>query len=155
MASLIRLKQIENSLALETAATVGLAIGTGSFTDTVIHIIQDNVTATLPDGVVSSSAQIELLSASGYDAFVVNLDISMSSDLERNVVSSSLAQTIGILSQTYVTTGSFNSYTQSVSQSFSASSVIFNEFSSSLDSVYATDYEVYITSSYILDQGEF
>jgi hypothetical protein len=79
----------------------------------------------------------------------------MSSDLETRVVSSSLAQTIGILSQTYVTTGSFNSYTQSVSQSFSASSATHNQFSSSLNSVYATDYEVYITSSQIIDQGEF
>ena len=79
----------------------------------------------------------------------------MSSDLETRVVSSSLAQTIGILSQTYVTTGSFNSYTQSVSQSFSASSATHNAFSSSLNSVYATDYEVYITSSQIIDQGEF
>ena len=155
MASLIRLKQIENSAALETAASAGVAIGTGSFSDAIINIIQDNVAATLPDGVVSSSIQVNLNDASGYDQFVVELDTSMSSDLERHVVSASLAQTIGILSQTYVTTGSFNSYTQSVSQSFSASSVTFNQFSSSLNDIYATDYEVYITSSQIIDQGEF
>ena len=155
MASLIRLKQIENSAALETAASAGVAIGTGSFSDTIINIIQDNVAATLPEGVVSSSAQINLVDASNYAGFVVQLDLTMSSDLETRVVSSSLAQTIGILSQTYVTTGSFNSYTQSVSQSFSASSTTFNQFSSSLNDTYATDYEVYITSSQILDQGEF
>ena len=155
MASLIRLKQIESSSALETAASAGQAIGTGSFSQSVIDIIQDNVAATLPEGVVSSSAQINLVDASNYAGFVVQLDLTMSSDLETRVVSSSLAQTIGILSQTYVTTGSFNSYTQSVSQSFSASSAIHNEFSSSLNSVYATDYEVYITSSQIIDQGEF
>ena len=155
MASLIRLKQIENSAALELAVTAGEAIGTGSFSDAIINIIQDNVAATLPEGVVSSSAQINLVSASNYAGFVVQLDLTMSSDLETRVVSSSLAQTIGILSQTYVTTGSFNSYTQSVSQSFSASSVTFNQFSSSLNDIYATDYEVYITSSQIIDQGEF
>jgi hypothetical protein len=155
MASLIRLKQIESSSALETAASAGQAIGTGSFSQSVIDIIQDNVAATLPEGVVSSSAQINLVSASNYAGFVVQLDLTMSSDLETRVVSSSLAQTIGILSQTYVTTGSFNSYTQSVSQSFSASSTTFNQFSSSLNDIYATDYEVYITSSQIIDQGEF
>jgi hypothetical protein len=150
MASLIRLKQIESGSSLELAAGVG-----ADFSQSVIDIIQDNVAATLPEGVVSSSAQINLVSASNYAGFVVQLDLTMSSDLETRVVSSSLAQTIGILSQTYVTTGSFNSYTQSVSQSFSASSTTFNQFSSSLNDTYATDYEVYITSSQILDQGEF
>jgi hypothetical protein len=150
MASLIRLKQIESGSSLELAAGVG-----ADFSQSVIDIIQDNVAATLPEGVVSSSAQINLVSASNYAGFVVQLDLTMSSDLETRVVSSSLAQTIGILSQTYVTTGSFNSYTQSVSQSFSASSTTFNQFSSSLNDIYATDYEVYITSSQIIDQGEF
>jgi len=150
MASLIRLKQIESGSSLELAAGVG-----ADFSQSVIDIIQDNVAATLPAGVVSSSAQINLVDASNYAGFVVQLDLTMSSDLETRVVSSSLAQTIGILSQTYVTTGSFNSYTQSVSQSFSASSTIFNQFSSSLNDIYATDYEVYITSSQIIDQGEF
>ena len=150
MASLIRLKQIESGSSLELAAGVG-----ADFSQSVIDIIQDNVAATLPAGVVSSSAQINLVSASNYAGFVVQLDLTMSSDLETRVVSSSLAQTIGILSQTYATTGSFNSYTQSVSQSFSASSTTFNQFSSSLNDTYATDYEVYITSSQIIDQGEF
>ena len=150
MANLIRLKQIESGSSLELAAGVG-----ADFSQSVIDIIQDNVAATLPEGVVSSSAQINLVSASNYAGFVVQLDLTMSSDLETRVVSSSLAQTIGILSQTYVTTGSFNSYTQSVSQSFSASSTTFNQFSSSLNDIYATDYEVYITSSQIIDQGEF
>jgi len=150
MATLIRLKQVESGSQLQTSANLG-----ADFSQSVINIIQDNVAATLPDGVVSSSAQINLVSASNYGEFVVKLDLTMSSDLETRVVSSSLAQTIGILSQTYVTTGSFNTYTQSVSQSFSASSATHNQFSSSLNSVYATDYEVYITSSQIIDQGEF
>ncbi len=150
MASLIRLKQIESGSSLEQAAEVG-----ADFSQSVINIIQDNVAATLPEGVVSSSIQVNLNDASGYDEFVVQLDTSMSSDLERQVVSASLAQTIGILSQTYVTTGSFNSYTQSFSSSVTNRVSHLEDFSSSLDSTFATDYEVYVTSSYILDQGEF
>ena len=143
MASLIRLKQIESGSSLELAAGVG-----AEFSASVFEIIDGA-------GLISSSAQINLVSASNYAEFVVKLDVTMSSDLETRVVSSSLAQTIGILSQTYVTTGSFNSYTQSVSQSFSASSATHTQFSSSLNDIYATDYEVYITSSQIIDQGEF
>ena len=143
MANLIRLKQIESGSALSTAALVGQ-----DFSASVFEIIDGA-------GLISSSAQVNLVSASNYAGFVVQLDLTMSSDLETRVVSSSLAQTIGILSQTYLTTGSFNSYTQSVSQSFSASSTTFNQFSSSLNDIYATDYEVYITSSQIIDQGEF
>jgi len=150
MANLIRLKQIESGSQLQTSANLG-----ADFSQSVINIVQNEVVGFLPDGVVSASAQINLVSASNYNEFVVKLDLTMSSDLETRVVSSSLAQTIGILSQTYVTTGSFNSYTQSVSQSFSASSTTFNQFSSSLNDIYATDYEVYITSSQIIDQGEF
>lgn len=143
MASLIRLKQIESGSSLQSAADVG-----ADFSASVYEIIDGA-------GLISSSAQVNLVSASNYAGFVVQLDLTMSSDLETRVVSSSLAQTIGILSQTYVTTGSFNSYTQSVSQSFSASSATHTQFSASLNSVYATDYEVYITSSQIIDQGEF
>jgi hypothetical protein len=150
MASLIRLKQIESGSSLEQAASVG-----SDFSQSVIDIIQDNVAATLPEGVVSSSAQIDLVSASNYAGFVVQLDLTMSSDLETRVVSSSLAQTIGILSQTYVTTGSFNSYTQSFSSSVTTRVSNLEGFSSSLDATFATDYEVYITASHILDQGEF
>ena len=143
MASLIRLKQIESGSSLELAADVG-----ADFSASVYEIIDGA-------GLISSSAQVNLVSASNYAEFVVQLDVTMSSDLERQIVSSSLAQTIGILSQTYLTTGSFNSYTQSVSQSFSASSATHTQFSASLNSVYATDYEVYVTSSQIIDQGEF
>jgi hypothetical protein len=143
MASLIRLKQIESGSSLQSAADVG-----ADFSASVYEIIDGA-------GLISSSAQVNLVSASNYAEFVVQLDVTMSSDLERQIVSSSLAQTIGILSQTYLTTGSFNSYTQSVSQSFSASSATHTQFSASLNDIYATDYEVYITSSQIIDQGEF
>jgi|APGre2960657444_1045066.scaffolds.fasta_scaffold35661_2 hypothetical protein len=143
MASLIRLKQIESGSSLQSAADVG-----ADFSASVYEIIDGA-------GLISSSAQVNLVSASNYAEFVVQLDVTMSSDLERQIVSSSLAQTIGILSQTYLTTGSFNSYTQSVSQSFSASSATHTQFSASLNDIYATDYEVYVTSSQIIDQGEF
>ena len=143
MASLIRLKQIESGSSLQSAANVG-----ADFSASVYEIIDGA-------GLISSSAQVNLVSASNYAEFVVQLDVTMSSDLERQIVSSSLAQTIGILSQTYLTTGSFNSYTQSVSQSFSASSATHTQFSASLNDIYATDYEVYVTSSQIIDQGEF
>ncbi len=150
MASLIRLKQIESGSSLEQAADIG-----SDFSASVISIVEGEIVAVLPEGVVSSSAQVELLSASGYDAFVVQLDTSMSSDLERQVVSSSLAATIGILSNTYITTASFNEYTQSFSSSVISRVSNLEGFSSSLDSTFATDYEVYITASNIIDQGEF
>ena len=44
--------------------------------------------------------------------------------------------------------------TQSVSV-LSGSVVSLQQFSSSLDITFATDYEVYVTSSQIIDQGEF
>jgi hypothetical protein len=44
--------------------------------------------------------------------------------------------------------------TQSVSV-LSGSVVSLQQFSSSLDLTFATDYEVYVTSSQIIDQGEF
>jgi len=125
MASLIRLKQIESGSSLQDAADIGADINT--------QVI----------GIVSSSL-------SGALSLITT-------DIEVAAISASIAASIGIVATGVglVTTGSFNSYTQSVSQSFSASSAIHNEFSSSLNSVYATDYEVYITSSQIIDQGEF
>ena len=42
-----------------------------------------------------------------------------------------------------------------ISSVFLLNSATHTQFSSSLNSIYATDYEVYITSSQILDQGEF
>ena len=119
MASLIRLKQIESSSGLISAANIGVDIN-----NSVI-------------GIVSSSL-------SGALSLIAT-------DIEVSAISASIAAT----GKGFVTTGSFNSYTQSVSQSFSASSATHTQFSSSLNSIYATDYEVYITSSQIIDQGEF
>jgi len=91
MASLIRLKQIESSSFLEQAGQIG-----ADFSQSVINVVSGEIVGVLPDGIVSASAQITLLDASGYGAFTESLNIT-----------------------------------------------------------YATDYEVFVTSSYILDQGEF
>ncbi len=90
MANLIRLKQIESGSALQASADVGT-----DFSQSVINIITSEVTAVLPDGVISSSAQV-----------------------------------VDIL-------------------------VPLNQFTASLDLTYATDAEVFYTSSQIIDQGEW
>jgi hypothetical protein len=127
MASLIRLKQIESGSALQTSAEIG-----SDFSQSVIDIIQDNVAATLPEGVISSSAQVDLVQASNYDGFVVQLDMTMSSDLERNIVSASISQSISILSQTYVTTASLFDLSSSIATTDSASQYLISQLSASV-----------------------
>jgi len=90
MANLIRLKQIESGSALQVSAEVG-----ADFSQSVLNIVINDVAAVLPDGVVSSSAQV-----------------------------------VDIL-------------------------VPLNQFTGSLDLTYATDAEVFYTSSQIIDQGEW
>lgn len=119
MANLIRLKQIESGSALSTAATVGQ-----DFSQSVYEIID-------AAGLISSSAQVLLISASGYNQ--------LATDLEVSVISSSIAATISVVAAGtgFVTTGSFHAYTASLGDTF------------------ATDYEVYVTASRNIDQGEF
>ena len=152
MASLIRLKQIESSSGLISAANVGANL------ETTIN------------GIVANSLTGSLLTSSINIAVSQSINTALSSSIT-NIVSSSLSGVLSLIAtdielaaisasitatgKGFVTTGSFNSYTQSVSQSFSASSATHTQFSASLDSVYATDYEVYVTSSQIIDQGEF
>lgn len=109
MASLIRLKQIESGSELTTAANVGT-----DFSGAVYEIIDGA-------GLISSSAQVDLVQASNYDGFVVQLDMTMSSDLEASVISASISQSLVILSQTYVTTASLNTLSSSIATSLSAS----------------------------------
>lgn len=90
MANLIRLKQIESSSALLSAAGAG-----GNFSQSVIDVITGEVVGILPDGVVSGSSQV-----------------------------------LSILNP-------------------------LNQFTASLGDTFATDYEVYITASNIIDQGEW
>lgn len=150
MASLIRLKQIESGSALQTSAELGT-----DFSQSVIDIIQNNVVATLPDGVVSSSAQILLVSASGYSQ--------LATDIELSVVSGAVATTIDVLEGSFLTTSSFNSYTQSnnisietLSSSIDSRVDALEQFSTSLDSGFATDVELAVTTSNLnIDMGEF
>jgi hypothetical protein len=155
MANLIRLKQIESASAIQTAAVVGADFSASvnevvsqsietQFSQSIITIITNNVGAVLPDGVVSSSAQIELVSASGYEQ--------LATDIEVSVVSSSVAASINILSNTYVTTASLNI----VSASLDGRVTSLENFSTSLDLTYATDAELAISQSNInVDMGEW
>lgn len=120
MASLIRLKQIESGSSLEQAAEVG-----SDFSGAVYQIIDGA-------GLISSSAQVNLVSASNYDGFVVKLDMTMSSDLERNIVSASISQSLVILSQTYVTTASLNTLSSSLAVTDSQSLYLISLLSSSV-----------------------
>jgi len=120
MASLIRLKQIESGSSLEQAAEVG-----SDFSGAVYQIIDGA-------GLISSSAQVNLVSASNYDGFVVKLDMTMSSDLERNIVSASISQSLVILSQTYVTTASLNTLSSSLAVTDSQSLYLIGLLSSSV-----------------------
>ena len=142
MANLIRLKQIESGSALQTSADIGTNITNSvnnivsqsletTFSASIVNIITNNVAAVLPDGVVSGSSQIYISGTIGYS--------DLATDLEVAVVSGSIATTIGIIASGsgFVTTASFHSYTASLGNTF------------------ATDLEVYLTASNIIDQGEF
>lgn len=119
MANLIRLKQIESGSQLTSASVVG-----SDFNGAVFQIIDGA-------GIISSSAQVLLISASGYNQ--------LATDLEVSVISGSISSTINFIASGsgFVTTASFHSYT------------------SSLGNTFATDQEVYLTASAIIDQGEF
>ena len=120
MANLIRLKQIESGSQLTSASVVG-----SDFSGAVFEIIDGA-------GLISSSAQVNLVSASNYDGFVVQLDMTMSSDLERNILSASISQSVSILSQTYVTTASLNTLSSSIANTDSQSLYLIGLLSSSV-----------------------
>ena len=122
MATLIRLKQIESSSALETSAQVG-----SDFSGAVYEIIDGA-------GLFSSSQQVDLVSASNYDGFIVQLDMTMSSDLEASLISASISQSLNILSQTYVTTSSLNTLSSSLVLADSQSAFLIAQLSSSVQS---------------------
>ena len=157
MASLIRLKQIESGSALQTSAEIG-----NDFSQSVIDIIQDNVAATLPDGVVSGSSQIFITGTIGYNDIATDLEVAViSSSLSASqiLISSSISSSIAA-----TLSGSALSVT-ALSQSVSASlrdittsyttTASFHSYTASLGDTFATDLEVYITASNIIDQGEF
>lgn len=138
MANLIRLKQIESGSYLNTAATIGQ-----DFSQSVVDIIIGEVTAVLPDGVVSSSIQIDILQTTNFVGF-----------------SSSISNSFGdVYTELASITGSLESgLSASVATSFSQSNARITSlelFSSSLDNGFATDVELQQTSSQIIDQGEW
>ena len=150
MANLIRLKQIESGSALQVSAGVG-----ADFSASVFEIIDGA-------GLISSSAQVNVASASGFSQ--------LATDLEVSVISSSISSSQALISSSISSSiaatlsGSVFSVT-ALSQSVSASLNLFNSsftttssfhsYTSSLGDTFATDAEVYQTASAIIDQGEF
>jgi hypothetical protein len=139
MANLIRLKQIESGSFLNTAATIGQ-----DFSQSVVDIIVGEVTAVLPDGVISSSAQIILADTTGQlSGSRVIGDIAATSINYEDIIGlptlvSGSAQIIDILIP-------LNQHSASI-----------NEFTASLDNTFATDAELAFSQSNIdIDMGEW
>lgn len=143
MASLIRLKQIESGSALNTAAQVG-----ADFSQSVINIITSEVEAVLPEGVISSSAQVVLSDTTGSltGSRVVGgtqaSSIEYENILNRPTLVSGSSQVIDILNPLNQHSASINEFTASLT--------------ASLDTVFATDVELSISQSNInVDMGEW
>lgn len=122
MATFIALKQIQSGSALEAAAEVG-----SDFSQSVIAIVSSSLVAVLPDGIVSSSAQVE------FDEIIGVTDFSSSIHSTRTALISQVA---------------------AVYTALDARVDDLEIFSSSLNSTYATDYELGVTTS-VMDSGEF
>ena len=148
MANFIRLKQIESGSALQTSAAVGTDFSASvnsivsqsletTFSSSIINIITNNVGAVLPDGVISSSAQIILADTTG-------------SLTGSRVVGGTQASSIeyeNILNRPTLVSGS--------SQIISILQPL-NQFTSSLDNTFATDAELTVTASNLnIDMGEW
>ena len=132
MASLIRLKQIESGSALTTAAETGT-----NFSSSVISIITNEIVGVLPDGVISSSAQVLLEETSGSITGSRVFGGTAASSIDyQNIIGlptlvSGSEQIVGILQP-------------------------LNQFTSSLDNTFATDAELAVTTSNLnIDMGEF
>ena len=173
MANLIRLKQIESGSALQSSAEIGTNITNSvnnivsqsletTFSASIVNIITNNVAAVLPDGVVSGSSQIYISGTIGYsdiatdiEVAVISSSLSASQVLISSSISSSIAATLSGSSL------SVTALSQSVSASLRAittsytTTASFHSYTSSLGDTFATDLEVYLTSSNIIDQGEF
>jgi hypothetical protein len=139
MANFIRLKQIESGSALNTAAQVGT-----DFSASVINIITSEVSAVLPEGVISSSAQVILSDTTGSltGSRVVGgtqaSSIEYQNILNRPTLVSGSSQVIDILNP-------LNQHSASI-----------NQFTASLDNTFATDAELTLSQSNInIDMGEW
>lgn len=147
MATFIRLKQIESGSALQTAAATGTDFSASvqqavsqslqtELSQSIINVIVNNVNAVLPEGVISSSAQINISDTTGSLTGSRVVGGTQASSVEYNnilnkpTIVSGSEQVIGILSS-------------------------LNQFTASLNDTYATDVELSVTSSLIVDQGEW
>jgi len=155
MANLIRLKQIESGSSLQTSAQIGTDFSASvnnivsqsietTFSASIVQIITNNVGAVLPDGVISSSAQIVLgdttgqLSGSRVIGDIAATSVNYEDIIGLPTLVSGSEQVIDILIP-------LNQHSASI-----------NEFTASLDSTYATDAEVYVSQSNInIDMGEW
>ena len=157
MANLIRLKQIESGSALSTSAQIGT-----DFSQSVINIVQDNIAATLPDGIVSGSSQIFITGTIGYNDIATDLEVAVISSslsasqiLISSSISSSIAATLsGSALSVTALSQSVSASLRAITTSYTTTSS-FHSYTSSLGDTFATDVEVYLTSSNIIDQGEF
>ncbi len=148
MANFIRLKQIESASALTTAAETGTNFSSSvnsiisqsletTFSASIVQIVTNNVAAVLPDGVISSSAQVILQETSGQ---------------------LSGSKVIGDIAATSVNYEDIIGLPTLVSGSSQIISILepLNQFTASLDSTFATDVELAVTTSNLnIDMGEF
>ena len=139
MANFIRLKQIESGSALNTAAQVG-----NDFSQSVINVITSEVGAVLPEGVISSSAQVILSDTTG-------------SLTGSRVVGGTQASSIeygNILNKPTLVSGS--SQVIDILNPLNQHSASINQFTTSLDNTFATDAELTLSQSNInIDMGEW
>ena len=157
MANLIRLKQIESGSALSTSAQIGT-----DFSQSVINIVQDNIAATLPDGIVSGSSQIFITGTIGYNDIATDLEVAVISSslsasqiLISSSISSSIAATLsGSALSVTALSQSVSASLRAITTSYTTTSS-FHSYTASLGDTFATDLEVYFTASNIIDQGEF
>ena len=173
MANLIRLKQIESGSALSTAAETGTnfseSVNTiisqslqSSLSQSIINIITNNVGATLPAGVVSGSSQIYISGTIGYsdiatdiEVAVISSSLSASQVLISSSISSSIAATLsGSSLSVTALSQSVSASLRAITTSYTTTSS-FHSYTASLGDTFATDLEVYLTASNIIDQGEF
>jgi hypothetical protein len=131
MANLIRLKQIESGSALSTAASVGQ-----DFSASVFEIIDGA-------GLISSSAQVLLISASGYNELatdlevaVVSASVSSSQTLISSSISSSIAATLS--GSAFSVTALSSSVSTSLSLISSSIASVTGDFSASVSNTFAT-----------------
>ena len=139
MANFIRLKQIESGSALNTAAQVG-----NDFSQSVINVITSEVGAVLPEGVISSSAQVVLSDTTG----------SLTSSRVVGGTQASSIEYQNILNRPTLVSGS--SQVIDILNPLNQHSASINQFTTSLDNTFATDAELTLSQSNInIDMGEW